>query len=124
MSIFFLAVCVLVVGFAIAWASRSNYDREGWLVFGSILAWVGGLALIIMAIGAGVNKAGVQGELAGVEQLRLTASQVDLRASEDVAGKVADFNRSLASAKWMNQQWWGDAFVPDEWDTVAFIPVR
>lgn len=91
---------------------------------GVFTAGIGILTLIVMLIVAGATKATVQGDLAQAAQLRQAAASVDLQASEDVAGKVADFNQALAAAKWQNKQWWGDAFVPDEWDSVAYIPVR
>lgn len=83
-----------------------------------------GIAAITCVCAAGCEKAAVQGSILSVEQLRQSASTVDLQASEDVFGKVTDFNQMLAEMKWQNEQWWGDPFIPDEWMAVAPIPIK
>lgn len=98
-----------------------NYDTEIW---GMILSTVAGLTLFIGGLVVITNQVSVHAELAAVEQLRSAAEQVNLQASEDVLGKVVDFNTNLASLKWYNKQWWADPFVPDAWESVPPINIR
>jgi hypothetical protein len=116
MIIFVVLGAIVVVGVILSF----KYDYQE---VGAALALVGAIVLLLTAGPAGCAKATIQGELTSVAVLRASAKAVDLNSSEDVYGKVVDFNQQLAQNKWMNQQWWGDPFVPDEWDTVTAIPV-
>ena len=73
-----------------------------------------------------VQKATVSVDIARVQELRAMAAAVDLDASEDIAGKVADFNMELVGAQRYNRWWFFDPFIPDEWTaqrTIA-VPMR
>ena len=98
-----------------------KYDTEMW---GIVISLITGLALFGCGLAAVTNHASVQADLAAMYQLRSAAERVDLQASEDVLGKVVDFNTSLASLKWYNNQWWADPFIPDVWNDVEFIEVN
>ena len=101
------------------------YHREGeiqsnWFV-ASLLVFAFGIAMLGTAW---VIKFYMPNDLARIRALRDAANQVDLNRSEDIYGKVADFNIELASLQWQNRLWWSDPFIPDGWDTVTAIPVH
>jgi hypothetical protein len=115
---------LLVLAVVGSWAWLLYRDRFGDSDFFSFmlapaLTFLLGVLLFIAA----VSKANVAGNIAGCEELRSNAAQVDIRGSEAILGRVADFNRDLAITKWQNRQWWGDPLIPDEWMSVEPIAV-
>lgn len=120
MILFVVGFVAVATGLWYGWPRWSPY-RSAMGIF--MVSFLAGVMLTVAACGAGCDKLSVQGKLASVAALRQAAAAVDLEQSEDIYGKVADFNSELASQQWLNRQWWGDAFVPDEWDTVQAIPI-
>ena len=108
-----VAVVLMIAGFSI------ENELVGTAAFMVGIAVI--LSLLISLSIAGLAKLSVGADLAEVAELRRVAQSVDIRASEDVAGKVADFNVALRSAQWWNHTIVGNPFIPDEWDTVQVI---
>jgi len=125
MSPFLVGALLVVVAFAIYRITQDRWNAwevVGW--FGLFVALIGATILVIAGAVAIANQATITGDLAQIAQLRAAAHDVDLSASEDVAGKVADFNVTLASTKWWNKTWLGDPFIHDAYDTISYIPMR
>jgi hypothetical protein len=120
----FWAVCLIALSLLV-WMSKTAIDHDLEAVFAVLVTVIviGGGGLLIALIGLGFEKANIHGSLLQAEALREAAAAVDVRQSEDIYGKVVDFNIDLAGKKWLNQRWWGDPFVIDEWMDVQPIPV-
>jgi hypothetical protein len=58
-----------------------------------------------------------------VEQLRSDMKYVATAASEDVMGQATKWNQTIRRMQAYNAQWWGDPFIPDDWDAVALLPI-
>lgn len=113
-------LAIICIGLARYLDNRQHSDAPiAFFMSGALVA----LVSVIMVIGCACAKFSVPADLAEVAELRRIAQAIDLNASEDIAGKVADFNVSLASRQWWNRNVWGDPFIPDEWDTVRVIAV-
>ena len=114
---------VLLVGLLLVVVGvQLDRDKTGMsgMMMAILSALIGGTCLLV----AGGNKIYIGQQFADVASLRESAARVDLQTSEDIYGKVADFNRELARIQWANRRWWEDPFIPDEWDTVSVIPIR
>ena len=58
-----------------------------------------------------------------IEQLRSDIADIDGPASEDVVGQATVWNQKIRSMQAYNDRWWGDPFIPDEWDRVSVLPI-
>lgn len=58
---------------------------------------------------------------AQVEQLRVDVISVDVAESEDVVGQVTQFNQKISAMRRWNDVPVISLFVPNGWDTLAFI---
>jgi len=85
-------------------------------------------ALIIVLLScfliAGANRCDFRTARVEIEQLRKDAAKIDLSSSEDVMGKVADFNMKIKSNQYWNGVVWADIFIPDGWDDIREIEIK
>ncbi len=58
-----------------------------------------------------------------IEQLRSDIANIDGPASEDVVGQATAWNQTIRSMQAYNDRWWGDPFIPDEWDRVSVLSI-
>lgn len=58
-----------------------------------------------------------------IEQLRSDMAGVTGEASEDVLGQATTWNQTIRRMQAYNARWWGDPFIPDDWDDVAVLPI-
>lgn len=123
MILFVILGCVVLVCAVVsAWAMQADWNGLSAASFTVAVCAAGLLGLC--AFVATMEKVYIGQALADAASLRESAALVDPDKSEDVFGKVADFNRDLAQKKWSNRTWWEGPFIPDEWDTVSVIPIR
>ncbi len=59
-----------------------------------------------------------------IEQLRYDMAGISGSASEDVVGQATAWNQTIRRMQAYNAQWWGDPFIPDQWESVSPLPVR
>ncbi|MBN2296563.1 MAG: hypothetical protein JXM70_29310 [Pirellulales bacterium] len=58
-----------------------------------------------------------------IEQLRSDLTDIAGIASEDVVGQATAWNQKIRSMQAYNGMWWGDPFIPDQWDSVVELPI-
>ncbi|MBN2022750.1 MAG: hypothetical protein JW809_08130 [Pirellulales bacterium] len=58
-----------------------------------------------------------------IEQLRSDIGNLSGESSEDVVGQATQWNQRIRSMQAYNAQWWGNPFIPDDWDRVEPLPV-
>lgn len=80
-----------------------------------------GLVVLYWGMGALIMGLSLPGDMADIAALRVAAAQVQPNEAEDVAGQVAEMNRTIASNKAYNRIWWSALIVPNAWDTVTPI---
>ena len=123
MLVFMILTAIAVVGALVA---RVGLNRDnGFFWAAGMMVGVGGVLVLALSGSLACGQKIYMGQtLADIEALKDAAARVDIQQSEDIYGKVADFNRELARYQWANQRWWEDPFIPDEWDTVTAIPLE
>ena len=89
-----------------------------------VFVLVAGVVAFIYGIFIIGEQLGFPSQVASIEQLRKDAALIDLAASEDVLGQVAEVNRKITSKQRLNELWWADLVIPDGWDDVEFIPIE
>jgi len=77
--------------------------------------------LIMITVYALVNHLTFPGNLARIEQLRADILNVQIAASEDVAGQVTVWNQRIRENQYWNGQPIFDLLVADGWDDVEII---
>lgn len=107
-----IGVLLMVIG--------NSKDSAGAFVSGALLVVVGVFLVVPMTC----NRAGVGGELAQIESLRMNVEGVDLRGSEAIYGQAAEVNQLIASNQWFRRQWWGKDFVSAKWDSIRPIELN
>ena len=63
------------------------------------------------------------GTVPAIEQLRSDITGIEEPASEDVVGQATAWNQRIRSMQAYNDQWWGDPFIPDQWDSIDQLPI-
>ncbi len=85
------------------------------------------IAIVLLCIPAAVIRLSYEVAFVGagsaVEQLRSDIGDIDGLACEDVVGQATTWNQTIRSMQAYNDSWWGDPFIPDEWDSVSLLPI-
>ena len=91
----------------------------------NILALV--IAIGLLAIPFLVIKVGYWisyvGDIEEIQQLHSDMDKLDDPISSDVVGQATAWNQTIRRMQAYNSMWWGDPFVPDEWDDVSLLPI-
>ncbi len=85
------------------------------------------IAIALLCMPAAVIRLSYEVSFVGagpaVEQLRSDIADIAGVASEDVVGQATSWNQTIRSMQAYNDSWWGDPFIPDEWDSVSPLPI-
>ncbi len=85
------------------------------------------IAIVLLCMPAAVIRLSYEVSFVGagpaVEQLRSDIADIAGVASEDVVGQATSWNQTIRSMQAYNDSWWGDPFIPDEWDSVSPLPI-
>ena|GEM_PF-6766617 len=85
------------------------------------------IAIVLLCIPIAVIRISYEIAFVGagpaIEQLRSDIAGISGKASEDVIGQATAWNQTIRSMQAYNDRWWGNPFIPDEWDEVELLPI-
>ena len=91
------------------------------------------IAIVILTVPFVVIRLGFNVAFIGnkqeIEQLRsdmLRVSEGGLTQGGNIGvalGQVTSWNQRIRRMQAYNNRWWGDPFIPDEWDSTETIPI-
>ena len=85
------------------------------------------IAVAVLCVPAAVIRVtyeiGWFGASPAIEQLRSDMARIAGPASEDVIGQATSWNQKIRTLQAYNDRWWGDPFIPDDWDSVQLLSI-
>ena len=92
-------------------------EKDFFIVIGCFIL---GILLLGYALTGMGRKMSISVEMAEIGALRQDIKKLS-KDNEDVIGQATEINRKIARMQRLNNLWWADLIVPDEWEDVKPI---
>jgi LysM repeat protein len=75
---------------------------------------------LVIRVGYSIDLIGAKTQ---IEQLRSDMQNISDVLLSSVVGQATKWNQTIRSRQAYNNTWWGDPLIPDDWDTIAMLPL-